>query len=158
MKLQKWTKPQNYYGENWNEYYIFLSQNRDSQALERSNFECGLQKIGGKSETVIASYERHWACGWLETILIHESDTKALEIADKLAQKLEDYPVIDEDHFTELVHAEGEEFLNSDIWDRFNYINENGIALDDFGNEIRQDGQIVIVPESDRHLYKVMKG
>ena len=30
--------------------------------------------------------------------------------------------------------------------------------VDDFGNEIRQDGQIVIVPESDRHLYKVMKG
>ena len=58
MKLQKWTKPQYYYGENWNEYYIFLSQNRDSQALERSNFECGLQKIGGKSETVITSHEQ----------------------------------------------------------------------------------------------------
>lgn len=41
----------------------------------------------------------------------------------------------------------------------FNYINENGLALDDYGNEFRdENGQIIIVPESERHLYKVMKG
>ena len=38
--------------------------------------------------------------------------------------------------------------------ENFNYISPDGIALDDFGNEIRDDqGQIIIVPPEDRHFY-----
>ena len=36
----------------------------------------------------------------------------------------------------------------------FYYIDRNGIALDDNGNEFRdENGQIVIVPTEERHFY-----
>ena len=41
-------------------------------------------------------------------------------------------------------------------YDMFQYITENGIALDDELNELRDcDGAIFVVPENDRHLFKV---
>jgi hypothetical protein len=39
---------------------------------------------------------------------------------------------------------------------KFYYITRTGIALDDFGNEIRdENGQIVIVPENERAFYDI---
>ena len=36
----------------------------------------------------------------------------------------------------------------------FYYISRDGIALDDFGNEVRDEhGQIIIVPKDERHFY-----
>ena len=38
----------------------------------------------------------------------------------------------------------------------FNYITSTGIALDDFGNEVRDEsGAVVIVPEDERHFYDI---
>jgi hypothetical protein len=52
-KLTRWKTPDSYFGAEWPEYYVFLSQHRDSDALTRSNFICGLEAIGGgASETV----------------------------------------------------------------------------------------------------------
>ena len=42
-------------------------------------------------------------------------------------------------------------------YDMFQYITESGIALDDQLNELRDcDGAIFVVPENDRHLFKVV--
>ena len=109
VKLNMWEHPRNYFGETWEGYYVFLSQTRDSDALTRSNYICGLEQIGGRSETVVETHERHWACGWLDTILIHEDDYDALLKADKLMQRLEDYPVVNEDHYSELEYEENPE-------------------------------------------------
>ena len=46
--LNLWTHPQNYMGTTWEEYYVFLSQTRDSDALHRSNYIKGLEAIGGE--------------------------------------------------------------------------------------------------------------
>ncbi len=36
----------------------------------------------------------------------------------------------------------------------FNYISRDGLALDDFGNEVRdENGQVIIVPLEERHFY-----
>ena len=118
MKLELWKHPENYYGERWDGYYVFLSQTRDSEALTRSNFECALDQIGGVNDyAVIVTYERHWACGWLETILIHKTNTSALEIAQKILDKLEDYPVLNEEHYSELEYNEQdyEEWRKEDL-------------------------------------------
>jgi hypothetical protein len=41
-----------------------------------------------------------------------------------------------------------------DLIMEFYYIDRNGIALDDSGNEFRdENGQIVIVPPEERHFY-----
>lgn len=55
----------------------------------------------------------HWACGWYELLLIHESETAALEAAEELAAGLSDYPVIDDDVLSEVEReAEDETWAN----------------------------------------------
>lgn len=111
MKLELWTRPANYLGQTWEGYYVFLSQTRDSDALTRSNFECALKELGGVNDyAVVVTYERHWACGWLETILIHKTNTQALKIADDILWSLADYPVLDEEHYSELEYEENHEY------------------------------------------------
>jgi hypothetical protein len=101
--LKLWAMPSSYFGEVWPGYYSSgVGQSRDSDALERSNFIQMVQALGGKTETVIVVRESHWAVGWVEWIAIHHDDGKALEIADGIQDRLADYPVINEDHWSEL--------------------------------------------------------
>jgi hypothetical protein len=84
-------------------------QSRDSDTLERSNFACMLKAIGGESDTVQVVRERLWAVGWVEWIAIHQDDEAALRIADEVQERLEAYPVINEDHWSDLEHADANE-------------------------------------------------
>lgn len=128
--LKRWTRPDSYWGEEWPEYFVFLGQHRDSDALSRSNFECGLRELGGESETVIVVRERHWAVGWVEWIAIHESDEDALQNADEMACSIESYPVLDESHFSELEWAEAESFWESlSIRERVDLCAEAGVSI-----------------------------
>ena len=116
--LERWHRPLHFmqHVDDWfytKKAFVFLGQNRDSDSLTRSNFTCALEEIGGESETVAVLREDHWACGWVEWIAIHESDTKALEIAEKILCDLEDYPVINEDHWSELEWNEAQEYWES---------------------------------------------
>ena len=106
--LKKWEYPKDYIGDEWFGYYIFLGQTRDSDCLEKSNFACGLQDIGGELTNdndmplVCIVRENHWACGWLEWIAIHESAIKQLKRADELMAAIELYPVLNDEHYSEL--------------------------------------------------------
>ena len=104
--LKLWTLPDSYMGAHWPEYYVFLGQHRDSEALDRSNFTCGLEAIGGETDTVLVVHESHWAVGWVEWIAIHKSDTNALKQADETAAALLDYPVVNESHYCDLEYTE----------------------------------------------------
>lgn len=87
--LHRWTPPDSYLGRSWSQYYKSgIAHSRDSNALERSNFACMLAALGGESSTVIVVRETHWAFGWVEWIAIHESDDRALTIADDVKGKL----------------------------------------------------------------------
>ena len=109
-KLNLWQHPESYYGAVWPDSYVFLSQSRDSDALTRSNFECGLELLGGESDTVQVIRERHWACGWIEWIAINKNDSKALEIADKIMSDMDAYPVVNESHWSELEWEEAQNY------------------------------------------------
>lgn len=111
--LRRWKLPDSYWGAHWPDYFVFLGQHRDSDALTRSNFICGLKELGGETETVFTVCENHWAVGWVEWIAIHESDTAALEKANEMVGALEGYPVLNEDHFSELEYTEAESYWNS---------------------------------------------
>jgi hypothetical protein len=105
--LERWTRPDSFMAmdSGWQyskECFVFLGRHRDSDLLTESNFECGLAAIGGESDTVKVVRESHWAVGWVEWIAIHESDIKALECASDIMDSLSDYPVVNEDHWTEL--------------------------------------------------------
>lgn len=99
--LKKWTLPDSYMGPTFYDYYVFMGQNRDSDLLTQSNFICALEQIGGETETVQVIRQGHWACGWIELIIIHESDDEALKKADSVMKHYKNYPVVDEYHFSE---------------------------------------------------------
>lgn len=129
-KLNKWTRPQNYMGASWPEYYVFLGRTRDSDALSRSNFQSALRLIGGETDTVLTVCENHWAVGWVEWIAIHESDSAALERANEIADKLEDYPVVDEMDFSNEEFEEAcESWENMDIRERVEMLQEHRLCI-----------------------------
>lgn len=67
---------------------------RDSGTLERCNFDAALEQLGGESDTVEIHRFGHWACGWLEIVLV---DPSRIADAQAIEDRLEDYPVLDED-------------------------------------------------------------
>lgn len=111
--LKKWERPDNYAGADWPDWFVFLGQHRDSDALTRSNFECGLARLGGESETVRVIRERHWAVGWIEWIGVHKSAADKLDAAETILKQIDAYPVLDDEHFSELEWTEAEQFWAS---------------------------------------------
>jgi hypothetical protein len=108
--LKLWSMPDSYFGEVWPAHYgSGCGQSRDSDSLERSNFACMLEALGGESETVLVVRESHWAVGWVEWIAIHQDNETALQIADGVQAKLADYPVINEDHWSELENEDAQQ-------------------------------------------------
>lgn len=128
--LSRWTLPDSYAGAEWPDYYVFLGQHRDSDALSRSNFTCALQALGGESDTVVVVREGHWAVGWVEWIAIHESDAAALQAADETTAALADYPVVDDMHWSELEYDEACDYWASlPVRDRVEFCRNAGVSL-----------------------------
>lgn len=126
--IERWQMPRDYAGETWPDYYnAGVGQSRDSDCLEASNFAAMLKLLGGESETVIVVRESHWAVGWIEWIAIHESDESALFWADHTMAEFADYPVIDEEDWSQREMDEA-----NDVWrdcynafERIAYIREH---------------------------------
>jgi hypothetical protein len=99
--MQKWSRSENYIGETYYDYYVLLYHTRDSGLVEESNFWSALKALNGESDTVKVVRAKHWLCGWIEMILIHESDTKSVDKGNEIEKALESYPILDEDDFYE---------------------------------------------------------
>ena len=110
--IKKWTRPESYMGPSYHGYYCGPGMHRDSDALARSNFKVALELLGGESAcedacddghtcAVLVVRDSHWAVGWIEYILVHESATDKLAILDGIYSKLEDYPVLNDEDFSE---------------------------------------------------------
>ena len=107
--LERWTIPKSYAGARWDGWYVFLSQNRESDELTQSNFDTAWARLS-KLPALAVEFddgvegmngiqkvrENHWAVGWVEWIAVHESNEAALQMADELAEKIDSYPVLDE--------------------------------------------------------------
>ncbi|MGH9890687.1 MAG: hypothetical protein ACREA0_01625 [bacterium] len=128
--LELWKTPDSWFGKPWRGWYVGLDRTRDSGTLVNSNFECFLKTVGeasagkvvddsangGDSSEIEAVYvvnEGHWACGWVEWIAVHESDDAALVVAEELMNSLENYPVLDEEHLTNLEFKAEDEAWNN---------------------------------------------
>lgn len=124
--LKRWEIPDSWFGQHWDGYFVGLSQHRDSDALDRSNFRSALEALGGESETVHVVREGHWAVGWIEWIAIHESDEKALAIQYEIEGSLADYPVLDELDWSEEEAEEASEVWRNcyDEKERIEYVRE----------------------------------
>lgn len=121
--LQRWTRPDHYWGAEWPDYYRSgFGQSRDSGALERSNFAVALHEleaaswqglapheIAEKDHSVFVIQEGHWAVGWVEWIAIHKDDEAALRKADELRERYENYPVLDESHYSDIEQQDADQ-------------------------------------------------
>lgn len=98
--LKRWERPDSYIGEQFYEYFIVLGRTRDSDLIKQSNFASALNMLGGESETVIVRRMLHWACGWVEAIMIHECDITHLKIGDDILKVLKITPFLDYDDYS----------------------------------------------------------
>ena len=122
---KRWKLPRSYMGASWTEYYAFLGQHRDSDAIYRSNFTVALAALralpefdGSDDGSRIIVRETHWAVGWVEWIAIHETDEAWLRAADEMLACIENYLLLDEMHYSELEWNEACEY-----WQRMSVSN-----------------------------------
>jgi hypothetical protein len=101
-----WDSMQNYMGEipepSW---LVLLTRNRDSDLLTESNWEGALKTLGGEGENVEIFRFGHWACGWWEALCVKEGTEKEI-IANTLEKRLENYPILNEDEFSQREYEE----------------------------------------------------
>jgi hypothetical protein len=109
--MKKWSRAENYIGESYFDYYVLLSRHRDSGLIEESNFNSALKALNGESDTVKIIRSKHWAVGWIEMILIHESDTKSVEKGNKIEESLKSYPIFNDDDFYERESEKIDEYI-----------------------------------------------
>ena len=117
----------NYMGETPSKgLLVVLTRNRDSDCLTESNWECALEQLGGESETVEIHRFGHWACGWWEALCV-KAGSEAEKIGAEIESLLSDYPVLNDEHFSEKEQDEANRIWQScyDEKERIEYIREN---------------------------------
>lgn len=141
--IKEWKRPDSYIGAAWEGWYSAgFGRSRDSDALEESNFTVAseaLLKLQGEmnederidNRDANESYtsirivrESHWAVGWVEWIAIHSSNIVALAKARELCESANQYPPLDELHWSNLEQERAEEIWSNcfDVEERILYI------------------------------------
>jgi hypothetical protein len=103
-------------------------RNRDS-GPEESNFFVALKMLGGESETVEVHRFGHWACGWFEIIIVNPDSPQAA-IAEDIERCLAEYPLLDDDDFSEREWNEASEYwYRLSLNDRMELCREHGASI-----------------------------
>ena len=89
-----------------------VSRNRDSGALEVSNFETSKAELNSKGLDYEIHRFGHWGPGWFEIILVDPTD-KARTLLDDLERALENYPILDETDYSNREWIETVETFNN---------------------------------------------
>lgn len=105
-----WDSESNYIGAplaQFNSLYVVMTRNRDSGLLTECNWEEALRRLGGESENVIVHRFGHWACGWWEALCVTQAKYNE---GNAIVKELEDYPVLNEDQFSEREYEAAQEY------------------------------------------------
>jgi hypothetical protein len=149
LNERQWETPEYYGGFDPVGDVVIAGQSRDSDALERSNYETIFKFLRETEERLAeeypeefdAAYEKndfdlfiydfrasHWAVGWVETLLMsrHAPDKLQMAVVSVL-ESMSDYPVFDEEHYSDLEYTETQEYWESlSVADRMDLIREHG--------------------------------
>jgi hypothetical protein len=97
----------------WGDYgtwLVCLGQHRDSNCIDRSNFRIAQQELEAiNSDCCVIERENHWAVGWVEHLLINPANAQAVAAGEAIKQRLENYPVLDEEDWSNLEQEEAEQ-------------------------------------------------
>ena len=146
----KWTTPDSYAGFNPIGDVVLATQHRDASILENSNYQAIFahllefskqfeepQFIDGNERSeypwVYDFRASHWAVGWIETLLVRQdAPERLLEEVAGILSALADYPVFDEEHYSQLQYEECEKW-----WQQLS-INERMELCRDMGCSVFQ--------------------
>jgi len=169
-KLSIWETPSDYFGFDPEGDIGVAAQNRDSDALSRSNYTAAMARLleaAGQSPEAISEWDGeldtrpavydwragHWAVGWVEYLMVRSDAPQAVrDEAQAIADELEDYPALDEDAWSELEHEEADAYWASlSVRERADYIKDYAPGVSIFA--ARRD----YVPSNDGHLDEVLR-
>ena len=141
-ELSKWESPDSYAGHNPVGDYVIYTRNRDSSIMENSNYELILKELSDLSEPfdnvrdggepfVYDFRAGHWACGWVETIIIRQNaPAEIIELAESIEGALSDYPVYSDDDYSERQWNEMCRYWNAiDTRERIEWLKESGESI-----------------------------
>jgi len=112
-----------YYGEKdlGNTWAMTFSQHRDSDIMEESNYAVIKSDLEERfPEDVSDERFNHWAVGWVDYLLVKMLDEQGQVTPAGIAtlewvDKLDDYPLADEDDYSEREWNEASENIDNDI-------------------------------------------
>ena len=81
---------------------IPVIQTRNSKVLEKTNFQAAIKILDGESKQVQIHRFNHWGPGWFEIILINPNDKGIMEKAKSIEESLENYPILDDELYSQL--------------------------------------------------------
>lgn len=95
--------------ENREDWLVLpVSRTRDSGPFSNSNFEMALKLLGGESDEVEVHRFGHWGPGWYEIILV-KPDAKAEKEARDIETALANYPVLDDNDYSDRLQEDANE-------------------------------------------------
>jgi len=142
-----WKTQSDYGGFNPIGDYCILSQHRDSDALDRSNWQCACEQLAAEAyddgrysmtdeEWNARPMVYHWRAGHylvgrIEYLMVRpDAPDATLEAAGEILCRLGSYSVLDDEHFRELELSEAEEtWSNSSLRARLYYIRDTGVSI-----------------------------
>jgi hypothetical protein len=96
-----------------------VGRHRDSEALDRSNYVVILRDLTERFGDAVSDVRfGHWAVGWVEEIVWDAGREDVRDAAQTWRDALDDYPVADEEHWSETEwaenHPDGDDLCYSD--------------------------------------------
>jgi hypothetical protein len=83
------------------QWYVVAGQNRDSDALAKSNFEVAVSNLKAINPECYHIHSfNHWGCGWYEVLVVDDNNNEACAEAERMLDALADYPVLDDEHYS----------------------------------------------------------
>lgn len=122
--LEVWRRPRDYAGFSPDGDYLIASVHRDSDTISRSNWAVLCADLGAEfyasrectdeRPPCYAWRAAHWAVGWIEYLCVRaDAPGDLIARAIEWMAALEDYPVADDGHLTDLEYTEA-----CDFWER----------------------------------------
>lgn len=151
-----WEHPSDYGGFSPDGDYVVCTRHRDSGTVARSNYQVAFRELrkvcedfpdapeepfpdrGGLSPRsggwVYDWCASHWAVGWVEYLMVRADAPQAvLQEAARIVASIEDYPVLDDDHHSQMEWDEITEYWAScSVRDRLELIKDSGSRVSPF--------------------------
>ncbi len=108
---REWRGPNfaSFNGDPWAGWLVVVSAHRDSGAVDRVNLQTAFNMMPQDAQDDwVESHSSHWAVGHIDVLLVRPG-SKAAEVGAEIVERLEDYPVLDQDALSEEEQTEADE-------------------------------------------------